>query len=112
LPESEDIGDPSRKSFLVSDHRNPGEANDNQVEICLLYIALVRFREGLPVSNGDESSKHVSASTDSERAKHHPLFGALKDVTILFPGVDLTEPADPDWANLMERRGRPHSSEG
>ncbi len=29
----------------------------------------------------------------------HPAFGALKDITRLVPGVDLTEPADPDWAD-------------
>jgi hypothetical protein len=28
--------------------------------------------------------------------ERHPLFGALKDVTFIPPGVDLTEPADPD----------------
>jgi hypothetical protein len=32
----------------------------------------------------------------------HPIFGALKDVTWIAPGVDLTEPADPEWADLIE----------
>jgi len=32
----------------------------------------------------------------------HPLFGALKDVTFVPPGVDLTEPADPDWGKVYE----------
>jgi len=34
-----------------------------------------------------------------EPKKRHPLFGILKDVTILVPGVDLTEPADPEWGD-------------
>jgi hypothetical protein len=34
---------------------------------------------------------------EEEREKYHPLFGALKDVTRIPPGVDLTEPADPEW---------------
>lgn len=34
--------------------------------------------------------------------ERHPLFGALKDVTIIPPGVDLTEPADPDWGKVYE----------
>jgi hypothetical protein len=38
----------------------------------------------------------------------HPIFGALKDITHLVPGVDLTEPADPDWAALADKKyGRP-----
>jgi hypothetical protein len=36
--------------------------------------------------------------------KRHPLFGALKDVTFVPPGVDLTEPADPDWGKVYEDR--------
>ena len=36
--------------------------------------------------------------------ERHPLFGALKDVTFIPPGVDLTEPADPDWGKVYEQR--------
>jgi len=32
----------------------------------------------------------------------HPLSGALKDVTFVPPGVDLTEPADPDWGKVYD----------
>jgi hypothetical protein len=32
----------------------------------------------------------------------HPIFGALKDVTWIAPDVDLTKPADPEWADLVE----------
>jgi hypothetical protein len=36
--------------------------------------------------------------------KRHPLFGALKGVTFIPPGVDLTEPAEPDWGKVYEQR--------
>ena len=36
--------------------------------------------------------------------KRHPLFGALKGSTFIPPGVDLTEPADPDWGKVYEDR--------
>src|SRR5258707_9568891 len=36
------------------------------------------------------------------KGERHPLFGALKDVTFIPPGVDLTEPADPDWGKVCE----------
>jgi hypothetical protein len=34
----------------------------------------------------------------------HPIRGALKDITFLVPGVDLTEPADPEWADLVDKK--------
>jgi hypothetical protein len=34
--------------------------------------------------------------------ERHPLFGALKHTTFVPPGVDLTEPTDPDWAMSMK----------
>jgi hypothetical protein len=37
-----------------------------------------------------------------KKGERHPLFGALKDVTFIPPGVDLTEPADPDWGKVYE----------
>ena len=38
---------------------------------------------------------------------HHPLRGALKDITHLVPGVDLTEPAFPEWADLLDKKYGP-----
>ena len=37
----------------------------------------------------------------------HPLRGALKDITHLVPGVDLTEPAFPEWADLLDKKYGP-----
>jgi hypothetical protein len=37
----------------------------------------------------------------------HPLCGALKDITFVRPGVDLTEPADPEWAALLDKKYGP-----
>jgi hypothetical protein len=39
---------------------------------------------------------------ETKQPRRHPAFGALKDVTWIAPGVDLTEPADPEWADLIE----------
>lgn len=43
--------------------------------------------------------------SSAERAKklgRHPLFGALKGLAHIPPGVDLTEPADPNWGKVYE----------
>ena len=37
--------------------------------------------------------------TQEDKLNTHPLFGALKGLVIILPGTDLTQPADPDWAN-------------
>jgi hypothetical protein len=34
----------------------------------------------------------------------HPAYGALKGLVKVAPGVDLTAPADPDWADINEGR--------
>jgi hypothetical protein len=36
-------------------------------------------------------------------SKRHPAFGALKGLIRVAPGVDLTEPADPEWADRLEK---------
>jgi hypothetical protein len=41
------------------------------------------------------------------RDGRHPLRGALKDITFVPPGVDLTEPADPEWADLLDKKYGP-----
>jgi len=39
--------------------------------------------------------------------ERHPLRGALKGTTFIPPGVDLTQPADPDWADISEQDSAP-----
>lgn len=36
----------------------------------------------------------------SEQSRDHPLIGWMKGTVTIMPGVDLTEPADPDWADI------------
>jgi hypothetical protein len=55
------------------------------------------------MSKQSRSGKPLSLTTDTKRSERHPLFGALKDVTLVPPGVDLTEPADPDWGKVYEK---------
>jgi hypothetical protein len=48
---------------------------------------------------GTDERKPPAAARKGER---HPLFGALKGLVRIPPGVDLTEPADPDWGKVYE----------
>jgi hypothetical protein len=36
------------------------------------------------------------------KGERHPLFGALKGLVHVPPGVDLTQPADPDWGKVYD----------
>jgi hypothetical protein len=47
------------------------------------------------------------ARSATKKGERHPIFGALKDITRLVPGVDLTEPADPEWADLLDKKYGP-----
>jgi hypothetical protein len=40
----------------------------------------------------------------SRNVTRHPIFGVLKDVTWMAPDTDLTQPADPEWAERVEDR--------
>jgi hypothetical protein len=51
------------------------------------------------------TKQDTSAAPSSPRvtpAGRHPLFGALKGQVRIPPGIDLTEPADPEWGKVYE----------
>ena len=52
-------------------------------------------------------SNEPLVSPQAGRGERHPLCGALKGITFIPPGVDLTEPADPDWADISEENAVP-----
>jgi hypothetical protein len=49
-----------------------------------------------------EKTGTVKTALAPKKGERHPLFGALKDFTFIPPGVDLTEPADPDWGKVYD----------
>jgi hypothetical protein len=58
------------------------------------------------VSEENQSEKSDQLPPGNKKGRH-PLFGALKDITFVPPGVDLTEPADPEWADLVDKKYGP-----
>ncbi len=45
-------------------------------------------------------------------AKRHPLIGSMKGMVQIAPGVDLTEPADPEWADRLDKMYPPIPRKG
>jgi hypothetical protein len=43
----------------------------------------------------------------STKEGHHPLRGAMKGMIRIAPGVDLTEPAFPEWADVLDKKYGP-----
>jgi len=43
-----------------------------------------------------------TATSEGPKPVRDPLFGAHKGLITIAPGVDLTEPADPEWAKIVE----------
>jgi hypothetical protein len=41
----------------------------------------------------------------------HPLYGAMKGLIRVMPGTDLTQPADPEWADRLDAEYGPEKSE-
>ena len=51
--------------------------------------------------NGTCGSNHGS---EGLKPRRHPLFGALKGTFTIDPDWDLTEPAMPEWAELIDEK--------
>ena len=54
-----------------------------------------------------EKTSAGPAQPSQEKGGRHPAFGALKGLIRIRPGIDLTEPADPEWADLIDRKYGP-----
>lgn len=54
------------------------------------------FRRTRPISDRETTSP----SEEIKQPRRHPLIGWMKGMITIMPGTDLTEPADPDWADI------------
>lgn len=53
-------------------------------------------------ANESGADRVAPGNEEPKKRRRHPGFGALKDVTWIAPGVDLTEPAYPEWADIVD----------
>ena len=65
------------------------------------------FRRAVSQTFPAQASNHTNmkpgaSSAPSAEARIHPAFGSMKGLVQIAPGVDLTEPADPEWGKVHE----------
>ena len=72
-----------------------------QVDMSARKLVFRRVAKDSEANGGFAASAPKPYATSDGR---HPLRGALKDITFVPPGVDLTEPADPEWADLLDKK--------
>src|SRR3954447_16809135 len=74
-----------------------------QVDMAARRLVLRRAVKGSEIGAGFSEAAKPYATKDGR----HPLCGALKGMVHIPPGVDLTEPADPEWADLADKKYGP-----
>ena len=52
----------------------------------------------------DNEDEPANLSAIEKKRRRHAPFGSMKDITWIAPGVDLTEPTMPEWADLIEEK--------
>jgi hypothetical protein len=67
-----------------------------QVDIEGRKLVFRRTRRAEPAVT---SSSQCAEELDKQ-PRRHPLFGRMKGMITILPGTDLTEPADPEWADI------------
>jgi len=74
-------------------------------QVDLEHEKLVFRRTSKPDSrNGDTAGSGGANGNGPLKPFRSPIFGCMKGTVTIPDGVDLTEPADPDWARLIEEK--------
>jgi hypothetical protein len=69
-----------------------------QVDIEGRKLVFRRVKASEPAIDDSRAAKNKAATTGGD----HPAFGSMKGTVTVAPGVDLTEPADPDWGKVYD----------
>jgi len=86
-----DSNNPMTKVWLAAGYRT------EQVDIEGCKLVFRKIEAEPPTGGGFAESASGQAAIS-----RHPLIGCLKGLVTVAPGTDLTEPADPEWADMLD----------
>ena len=52
---------------------------------------------------------HREFKSEEKKPRRHPLFGCMKGTFTIEPGYDLTQPAMPEWADMIDEKYGPET---
>ncbi|MGD0864532.1 MAG: hypothetical protein ABSA49_03140 [Rhizomicrobium sp.] len=52
---------------------------------------------------------HREFKPEEKKPRRHPLFGCMKGMVTIEPGYDLTQPAMPEWADMIDEKYGPET---
>jgi hypothetical protein len=70
-----------------------------QAERVDVNARLLVFRR---IGQADQTKDTPSKPQRYSPENRHPMYGAMKGLVQIMPGVDLTEPADPSWGDVWD----------
>ena len=93
-------------NVMTSQWLNAGYHTES-VNIASEKLVFSRMEDKLkhPTPHSGSSGNNVEVATSkSQQANHHPVFGCMKGTLTAGENVNLTEPADPEWATFIKRK--------
>jgi hypothetical protein len=78
-----------------------------RVDMAGRRLVFQRTRQKTGVDEEPERFEPAGSGSPSRTQGRHPMIGALKGTFTIEPGYDLTQPAMPEWADLVDEKYGP-----
>jgi hypothetical protein len=75
--------------------RDAGFASE-QVDMTARKLVFRRLRGSKAIGG------KAASAAPAEEKPFHPAYGAMQGMVRIMPGTDLTQPADPEWADRLD----------
>ncbi|MGA2893541.1 MAG: hypothetical protein ABSE22_11760 [Xanthobacteraceae bacterium] len=84
-----------KNSVMTKVWRDAGFASE-QVDMTARKLVFRRLRGSKAIGG------KAASAAPAEEKPFHPAYGAMQGMVRIMPGTDLTQPADPEWADRLD----------